>query len=173
VKLPNAVRNIQTISALLKTAEAEALATGEELPGAEHLLLSALALEDGTARRAFAAVGADPNGLREAIAAQHAEALRAIGIEPVADDLLDPPGGSTPTRRAYRATPSGQAVFHAAVDLHKRHEGPRLLGAHVVAAVAGMEHGTALRALRAMGVDPSALADAARREFEGSGGSAR
>ncbi len=170
MKLPKTVRNVQTISALLKTAEAEALATGEELPGAEHLLLSALALEDGTARRAFAAVGADPDRLREAIAAQHAEALRAIGIEPLADGMLDPSGAPAPARRAYRASPSGQAALHAAVDLHKRHKGSRLLGAHVVAAVADMEHGTGPRALRAMGIDPPALADAARRELEGAGG---
>ncbi|MBJ7457247.1 MAG: peptidase, partial [Thermoleophilia bacterium] len=73
---------IQTLSALLRSAEADALATGEELPGAEHLLLAALDLEDGTARRAFTAVGADAAGLRDAIAGQHADALRAIGIDP-------------------------------------------------------------------------------------------
>jgi ATP-dependent Clp protease ATP-binding subunit ClpA len=170
VKLPNAVRNIQTISALLKAAEAEALATGEDLPGAEHLLLSTLGLEDGTARRAFAAVGADPDGLREAIAAQHAEALRAIGIDPVAGDPLDPPGEARPARRAYRAAPSGQAALHSAVELQKRRKGSRLLGAHVVAAVAGMEHGSAPRALRALGVAPAELAEAARREAGTAGG---
>ena len=171
MKLPNAVRNIQTLSALLNAAEADALAAGEELPGAEHLLLAALDLEDGTARRAFEAVGADPDDLRAAIAAQHADALRAIGIDPPADTVLAPPAGDPPPapRRAYRATPSGQAAFHRAIELQKRTRGSRLLGAHVVAAVAEMEHGTAPRALRAMGIAPVALAEAARREA-GSGG---
>lgn len=171
MKLPNAVRNIQTLSALLRTAEAEALATGEELPGAEHLLLAALDLEDGTARRAFAAVGADSAGLRDAIAAQHADALRAIGIDPPPDSVLAPPAGDPPSaRRAYRATPSGQAAFHRAVELQKRTRGSRLLGAHVVAAVAEMEHGTAPRALRAMGIASAELAEAARREAGSAGG---
>jgi len=147
VKLPNAVRNIQTLSALLRAAEADAAAAGEELPGAEHLLPAALDLEDGTARRAFAAVGADPARLRDAIAAQHSEALRAIGIDPPPDTVLAPPAGDPPApRRAYRATPSGQAAFHRAIDLQKRTRGSRLLGAHVVTAVAEMEHGTVLRA---------------------------
>ena len=171
MKLPNAVRNVQTLSALLNGAEAEARASGEELPGAEHLLLAALVLEDGTARRSFAAVGADPDGLRDAIAAQHADALRALGIDPPPDTVLAPPAGDPPApRRAYRATPSGQAAFHRAVELQKRERGSRLLGAHVVAAVAEMEHGTAPRAVRAMGVAPRELAEAARREARSANG---
>jgi ClpA/ClpB-like protein len=51
------------------------------MPGAEHLLLAALELPDGTARRAFERVGADPNALRQAIEEQHAEALCAVGID--------------------------------------------------------------------------------------------
>lgn len=166
MKLPNAVRDIQTLSALLNAAEADALAAGEELPGAEHLLPAALDLEDGTARRAFAAVGADPDGLRDAIAAQHADALRAVGIEPPPESVLAPGAGDPPPapRRAYRATPSGQAAFQRAIELQKHTRGSRLLGAHVVAAVAEMEHGTVPRALRAMGVAPAELAGAARRE---------
>lgn len=171
MRLPNAVRNVQTLSALLNAAEVEALSAGEELPGAEHLLLAALDLEDGTARRAFAAADADPDGLRDAIAAQHADALRAIGIEPVPDTVLAPAPGAPPSpRRAYRATPSGQAVFHRAIELQKRTRGSRLLGAHVVAAAAEMEHGTIPRALRAMGVTSEELARAARSEFAAGGG---
>ena len=172
MKLPNAVRNVRTLSTLLNAAEAEALAAGEESPGAEHLLLASLELDDGTARRAFEAIGADPDDLREAIAAQHVEALRAIGIDPPADTVLAPPAGDPPPapRRAYRATPSGQAAFHRAVELQKRTRGSRLLGAHVVAAVAEMEHGTAPRALRAMGIVPAELGEAARREAGSAGG---
>lgn len=172
MKFPNAVRNIQTLSALLNAAEADALAAGEELPGAEHLLLASLGLEDGTARRAFAAVGADPSGLREAIAAQYADALRAVGIEAPPDTVLAPPAGDPPPapRRAYRATASGQAAFQRAIALQKRTRGSRLLGAHVVAAVAEMEHGTVPRALRAMGIVPEELAEAARREAGSAGG---
>jgi hypothetical protein len=41
-----------------------------------------------------------------------------------------------------------------------------LVGAHVVAAIAEMEHGSAARALRAMGVDRHALATAAWHELD-------
>lgn len=172
MKLPNPVRDIRTLSALLTAAEASALGAGEQLPGAQHLLLASLDLEDGTARRAFTAVGADPRGLGDAIAAQHAEALRAIGIDARPDTALGPPAGDPPPapRRAYRATASGQAAFHRAIELQKRTRGSRLLGAHVVAAVAEMEHGTVPRALRAMGIAPAELAEAARREARSAGG---
>lgn len=40
-----------------------------------------------------------------------------------------------------------------------------LLGAHVVLAAAHAEHSTAVRALRAMGIDPQVLASAAAAEI--------
>jgi hypothetical protein len=56
-----------------------------------------------------------------------------------------------------------QTAFQKAGDL-AREDGTWLGGAHVVAAVAGLEHGTAARALRAMGVDRGQLAAAAASE---------
>lgn len=167
MKLKNPVRDIRTINALLTRAEAEAHEAGETMPGAEHLLLSALELPDGTARRAFERLGADPDELRSAIAAQHAQALRAIGIEPVNDEVLDVPDGrgAGPPTGVFRATASAQAAFRAAVDLAKAQKSP-LLGAHVVAAIARMEHGTAARALRVMGIDRHALATASQEELD-------
>lgn len=167
MRLKNPVRDIRTISALLTGAEAEALATGDATPGAEHLLLSALALSDGSARRAFESVGADADQLRSAIAAQHAQALLAIGIDPASDGAIDLSTDDAPSARGvFRATASGQSAFQAAVALAKEHRGTRLVGAHVVVAVAQMEHGTAARTLRAMGVDRHTLATAGRRELE-------
>ncbi len=161
MKLRNPVRDVRTVKQLLEGAEAEAHSAGEAQPGAEHLLLAALALPDGSARRAFAAAGADPDGLRDAIAASHADALRSIGFESPPDDALDaaiPPG---PARGAYRSNASARSAFQAASDLARAGSGP-LLGAHVVAAVAGLEHGTAPRALAVLGVERTALAAAAR-----------
>ena len=168
MRLPNPVREIRTISRLLTGAEAEANKAGETMPGAEHLLLSALALPDGSARRAFERLGADPDELRSAIASQYADALRAIGIEPVSDDALDAAAGAgvASAKGVFRSTASAQAVFRAAVDLAKTERPSRLVGAHVVAAVARMEHGTAARALRAMRIDRHALAVAAQQELD-------
>src|SRR5918998_924166 len=89
MKLRNPVRDVRTIKLLLEGAESEARAAGEAQPGAEHLLLAAIELPDGTARAAFAAAGADADALRPAIAAVHAGALRAVGVEPPAEDALD------------------------------------------------------------------------------------
>lgn len=168
MKLGNPVREIRTIKALLEGAEAESRRAGESMPGAEHLLLAALALPDGTARSAFARIGADADAVRQAIAAQHSEALRAIGITDVGDESLDgePIGTMPPAIGVFRATAPAQAAFRASVDLAKSRRPSRLVGAHVVAVIAEMEHGTAARTLDALGIDRSALAASARLEFE-------
>ena len=80
------IGDVRTIKALLTGAENEALRDGQTTPGAEHLFLSALALPEGSARRAFARIGIDPDGLRAAITAQHVEALGAIGIDAAPED---------------------------------------------------------------------------------------
>ena len=164
MKLPNPVREIRTINTLLSGADEQARRLGDASPGPEHLLLSALSMDDGTARRAFARVGADPDGVEPAIRAQHDGALRAIGVEPVALDPVDVDAG--PAKGVFRATPAAQRAFQAAVTLSKQAKPSRLLGAHVVVAVAEIEQGTIARTLRAMGIDRRALGDAARAEAE-------
>lgn len=165
MKLKNPIKDTRTIKALLLGAEDEARAAGESQPGAEHLLLSALELPEGSARRAFERAGADPGELRPAIERQHADALRAIGIEPPIDDAqsADRPEGER-GEGVYRSKAPLQSAFQAAGQL-ARDEGASLRGAHVVIAVAEMGHGTAPRALRAMGVEREALAAAAREEL--------
>jgi hypothetical protein len=93
------IQEFRTIRQLLGGAERLAQESGETLPGAEHLLLAALALPDGTARRAFERLGVDPDGLPSAIASQHADALRTVGIEPGDPGPLDVPA------------PQGRGVF--------------------------------------------------------------
>jgi ATP-dependent Clp protease ATP-binding subunit ClpA len=167
MKLTQPVRDIRTINKLLSGAEAQAHQAGESAPGAEHLLLSALALPDGSARRAFERAGADPDQLRAAIAAQHADALRAIGIEPPDDAALDAAVASnTPAATGvFRSNASARSAFQAASRMARSKRSSRLLGAHVVAAVAQMEHGTATRALAVMGIDRATLAAAALEEI--------
>jgi ATP-dependent Clp protease ATP-binding subunit ClpA len=162
MKLKNPIQDMRTVKQLLTGAEEAALRAGESQPGAEHLLLSALELPDGAARRAFARVGADPDGLASAIAAQHADALRVIGIEPPDEAALSPSTETKPPRW-YRSNASLQTAFQDAGDL-AREDGTWFNGAHVVAAVARQEHGTAALALRAMGIDREQLAAAAASE---------
>lgn len=167
MKLTKRVRDVRTINKLLTGAEAEARRAGESLTGAEHLLLSAIALPDGSARRVFERVGADPDRLQAAIAAQHADALRGIGIQPPDDSALDIAIGSeTPAPTgAFRSNASARDAFQEASKMARSEGSSGLVGAHVVAAVAQMEHGTASRALREMGVDRASLVDAAREEI--------
>ena len=154
------ISDVRTIRTLLEGAEAEANRAGESMPGAEHLLLAALDLPDGTARRAFERVGADPSALRQAIEEQHADALRAVGIDADAEPAV-PVAPST--NGVYRSSGSAQSAFQAAGKLAREGRSP-LAGAHVVLAIAGMEHGTAIRAVRSLGIDIDALAAAGREE---------
>lgn len=153
---------VLTIRQLLEGAELLAHEAGEALPGPEHLLLSALALPDGTARRAFQRLGADPDGLGAAIAAQHDDALRAVGIQV---DAARPVVPAPKARGVFNSTPSAQAAFRRAVELGKSPKPRRLQGAHVVLAVTEMERGTVARALSRMGVNRTELAAAAREEL--------
>lgn len=163
INLRTAARDLATMKRLFTSAEVEAARDGADTTGAEHLLLAALDLPDGTARRAFERAGHDPDAYREAVAGQHAAALATVGVaahEPVADNAAAPPA-----RGPMRSTATAQQVFQAATGL-ARDDGRRpLVGAHLVLAVTDLRHGSAVRALRQMGIDPARLADAARAEL--------
>ncbi len=161
--LVNAARDMRTIKRLLTRAEAEARSGGEETPGPEHLLLASTTLPDGTAARALARVGVDPQRLRTAIEEAHAGALAAVGIE-VEHRSGGAAGLRSPATGAFRSTPQAQQVFQEAVALSKSTTPSLLQGAHVVAAACNLEHGTAARALAALGVDRDRLREAARAE---------
>jgi hypothetical protein len=109
------IREFRTIRQLLGGAERLAQESGEAVPGAEHLLLAALALSGGAARRAFERLHVDPRTLPAAIASQHADALDAVGIDLGESGHLDVP--APPGRGPFRATPAAQAAFQRAVQL--------------------------------------------------------
>ena len=159
------LHDMSTISKLCQIAEAHALQDRQQRPGAEHFLLAALDLEDGTARVAFDKVGADPDGVKRAIEHQYASALHSMGIAAPSPES----GEGVPPRQtegaAYQAAASGQEVMQALASSRHRHA--PLLGAHVVAIVAAMPHGVAARALRAMGVEAETLRSAADEVTQG------
>lgn len=158
--------DIRFMQSLFPTAEAEAAAMGEKEPGAEHLILATIDFQEGSTRRVFDRVGADPDQFRDAVADQHAAALRSIGIEEDAtaiDHELPPP----PDRPSsvYRSAPSARQVFPEVVKLVKRDKS-RLSGAYILLVVSRMEYGTTARALDAMGIDRLDLAVAAQAEVD-------
>lgn len=153
------------MNTLFSAAEKEALAVGESEPGDEHLILAAFDLPDGSARRAFQRVGVDPHAFRAAIAKQHADALREIGIAPD-DGMLDGrlPDPGTPSG-PIRSKGSSQTVLKKVAKLIKK-ERSQLYGAYIVLVAVEAEHGSTARALDTLGVHRDALADAARLELD-------
>ena len=158
--------DMRTIKQLLTDAEAIAREMGEEEPGAEHLLLSAIGLPDGSAGRVLGSVGIDADRIRTALRDEQADALVSAGVpRETAEAMADPtPLGAAGTPILYGAGPSGREVFQEASKL-ARSSKQRLAGAHVVAAIAGLERGTMPRVLDRLGVGRQQLADAARAEL--------
>ncbi len=152
--LTTARHDLRLIADLLTTAEREARALGDPEPGAEHLLLAALLLDDDSARRA---VPTDAETVRAAIAAVHAAALAAVGVEAPPNAAALPAASG-----AYRADVSAQQVFQRARELARRSP-TGLRAAHVLIAVAEREHGTAARVLQQLGHDRAAVIAAAER----------
>jgi ATP-dependent Clp protease ATP-binding subunit ClpA len=141
------LNDMGTIKLLCERAEVYALRDQQREPGAEHFLLAALDLPDGTARLAFAQAGVGPDAVRAAIERQYADALRTLGLK--ADVPADVPLSAS--CGIYQAASSGRDIMQELAATRRDHS--PLLGAHVVAIVAGLSHGVAARALRAMGVD--------------------
>lgn len=157
-------RDMKTISQLIAGADEQANISGEEKPGAEHFVLSALNLEDGSAKRVFERVGADSNKFREAIKAQYNEALSSVGID--AGAIETAPDPIEPKNGFHNSKPSGQELMKSLYTLKQEDKDRPLLGAHVVAVVAKMQHGVAARAFKVMGVDSEQLAKAVKEELE-------
>jgi ATP-dependent Clp protease ATP-binding subunit ClpA len=162
--------DVRTIRTLLTAAEAEAQARGEVEPSAEHLVMAALGLPDGSARRALRRLGADPDDFRAAVDAHHDAALRSVGIETdeaALDDHLSPP---TRPRGPYHSSGSAQQLFQQVAERVKT-ERSHLCGAWVLFEAAELRRGTTAEALRRMGLEPEAVQRAAREEAisEGSG----
>lgn len=158
--------DIRFMQALFPAAEAEAATMGEKEPGAEHLILVSLDFAEGSARRVFERVGADPDQFRAAVIAQHKEALGSIGIDEAGagiDDRL--PGPPDRPAAVYRSAPSAREVFPEVVKLVKR-DRSRLSGAYLLLVASQLEHGSTARAFASMGIDRSELGPAAQAEID-------
>lgn len=158
--------DIRFMQSLFPAAEAEAAALGEKEPGAEHLIMASLDFQEGSARRVFERVGANPDQFRDAVASQHATFLRSIWIEEdgASIDEQIPPRPERPSS-VYRSAPSARKVFPEVVKLVKRDKS-RLSGAYILLVASQMEYGTTARALETMGVDRRELTAAAQAEVD-------
>lgn len=152
--------DMATMRALLEAAERESAAMGEADPGAEHVVLAAIALPDRTAADALAELGVDAARLREAIEQVHVEALAAVGVS-------DPPAPRpirTPTNRGvYRAKGSTRDLITATAEAKKALGARRFTSAHVLIGATALEHGTLHSALHRLGIDTVTLRTTAQR----------
>lgn len=157
-------RDMKTIGKLISGADEQANCLGEEKPGAEHFVLSALNLDDGTARRVFEKFGVDSVKFQEAIKAQYDKALSSISLDQEAIEITPEPIKSG--KIVHDSQPSGQNLMQSLYALKKKDKERPLLGAHVIIAAASMEHGVIPRAFKVLDVDRELLAKAAREELE-------
>ncbi|CAN7424890.1 Clp protease N-terminal domain-containing protein [Pseudoduganella sp. LjRoot289] len=162
-KLKQRLQDMRTIKNLCEGAESQARQAGQRQPGAEHYVLSALELADGSARRVFQRLGADPDAYRAALASQHVNALGKLGIDASGVPPATPVDGAPAA--IFDSQPSGQALMQALPEMTRRLPAP-LCGAHVLLAAAAMQHSQAARALRTMKLEPQALAQAAQEELQ-------
>ena len=142
--------DMRTIKQLLTDAERIAREMGQEEPGAEHLLLSAIALPDGSASRVLNSLGVDAERIRAALRDEQADALVAAGMPRERAAALAEPEPLSPGAApiVYGAGPSAREVFQEAGRLAR-----------------ALERGTMPRVLDRLGVDREQLEDAARVEL--------
>lgn len=156
-------RDIRTIATLIPGADEQARAMGEEKSGAEHFVLSALKLEDGTAIRVFRQFGMDAKKFKEAIKSQYDEALASIGLHGQSIDLEPDP--VEPNKTFLESHPSGQALIKSLFTLKKEDKQRPLLGAHVLIVAVSIEHGIVPRVFKSLGVDKELFVKAAREQL--------
>jgi len=158
------IRDMGTIKRLIEGADAQANLAGEEAPGAEHFVLSALQLEDASAQRVFSRLGIDDAQFRDAIAQQYTDALSAVGIHIEQPDT--PPVAVAPSGAPHVSKASGQALMKALYVLKKYDKDLPLLSAHVLRVAANIEQGVVPRAFRVLGVDRTLLIHAVQEELD-------
>jgi hypothetical protein len=176
--LKQRLRDAATVGALCAEAERQARLAGQTEPGAEHFVLAALALPDGTARRSFERLGLDPAAFGAAIERQYGDALRSVGIEAPPFGVPDAePGIPREAKGLHRSQASAQALMRVLSQLPKAGAGmpgaqAPLLGAHVLQAACAARFGIAVRAVEAMGIDRAQLTSAAAAEIAALGAAA-
>lgn len=165
-KLTQTFRDMGTIKTLCVAAERIANAEHQAAPGAEHFVLAALELPDGSAARVFSKLGVTADGFGEAVRQTYRAALEAVGVgaDQIRGSEHDVPPLPEP-REIYNAAPSGQAVLKGLAALRKRGISGPLIGAHVLEVVSAMQHGTTQRAFALLGRDAPTVMAAVQSEM--------
>jgi ATP-dependent Clp protease ATP-binding subunit ClpA len=130
----------------------EAIRRGASNVEAEHLLLAIAAGHEVTART-LAEFGLDHAGVEAALRGEREQALRAAGIDPVAEERLQ----STRRSRPGWGASIREALRRAPYRARSRSDGERLAIADTLIGILLADLGTVPRALAYAGVDRDAL----------------
>ena len=153
---------MKTLSAVISDSLGRAQRGGDEYAGAQHLVLTALAMEDGTASELLADFGVSSAAFADAVAAQPGEVLRELGIS---DELAAASAASVEVGTGKYGNADAtyeQAVKHI-YEMHNANgDHRRLISAYVLAGAAQVGRGVAARAFASLGVDVNALVARAR-----------
>ncbi len=161
-KIKTQAADVRTIAKLCLEAEQQGLRGGQREPAAEHFLLAAFDLPDGSAASVLRDFGVDRSMLVSAIEGQYADALGHADVSPdssLNDGTID---DSMPEARGlYEAAASGKAVIQALSKLPRVGRRP-LRSADILIALASLHHGIVPRVFRRLGLDLDQVAQAAK-----------
>lgn len=164
-RLKQTFKDMGTIKTLCEAAERIANSEQQRTPAAEHFVLAALELPDGSAARVFQKLGITREAFAEALREQHRDRLRRAGVNEAliaSSEYAVPP--LPRSDGSYDAAPSGQAVLKGLAALRKRGVSGPLIGVHVLEVVLAMQHGATAHAFRALGCGAVAVMAATESE---------
>jgi RNA 3'-terminal phosphate cyclase len=121
-------------------------------------------------------IEADPDSFPTAIARQYEEALKNVGVAIPPDAIAASETTALPAGIPYKGfkgqlsaqTLMKKMIYEIKVKEQKEHPSAPLLGAHVLLAATTAQYSVAVRAFRAMGIDPEKLAEAAQEKITNS-----
>lgn len=156
------LQDMQTISQLIPGADDAAKSMGEEDAGAEHFLISALTLPDGSAQRVFERLDTNAENFKKAVNKQYTSALTAVGIDA---DILEENPNLYEKNRFNTSKPSGVAVMKDLYQLKRKDKDRLILGAHIIDVIARKEHGVTARVFKEMGLKRAEILFAVEQEL--------
>ena len=150
-KLRDRFENMRAIADLSTRAEAIARRGGVVEPAAEHFVLAALEMPDGSAGEAFSALGHDKSSLEDAIREQHTAALAIVGIPKehvVEGEVINGPTGTG----LYRAAATGKQLMQILSRQARERNSGGFRSLQVLEAALALRHGVVPGALKKLGV---------------------
>ena len=157
------LQDMKTISQLISGADQQANLCGKEEPGAEHFVLSALNLDDGSARRVFTKLGIDAEKFKNAINQQYKDALSSVGIQCTTEISTEPVENS---KLIQSSQPSGKELIKLLYEFKRKDKHRPLLSAHVILVASKMEQGIVARSFNTLQVDSKQLISLVNEELK-------